>query len=484
MSLSIRNKLLISFIFITSISLMALISSSYEVLNSNNEYFINKEVTDTKNGIDLYLKQYFLGKTIELNETSIRIEAPNLSKEISNKLGTSVTLYNTGSQVLYSMGNSSLTNSKDLTQALAGNISYTIDNKNQETTVYFSYPIVSNDGVIAVLRYSRDYTYLFSQSYGFLNRVIPVSVLIFIVSVFLSYLISKQITKPITTLTTQAEKITEGNWNVSLKTNSNKDEVSKLSKSFKLMVDKIKSQLDIISKDRDTLKELSAQQKNFFDNVTHELKTPITTIVGYGEILKDNGFTDEEFFNRGINKIVSEGNRLSRMVVQLLELSKISSNDFIYEFKEVNLSKVVKNTAEELSIKAHRYGISINLNVLDDMTIYGDEDKIKEVIINILDNSIKYGYPNSSIKITSLTENSSYKLIVQDEGIGIKQTELENIFSPFYRATKIESKEKGSTGLGLSIVKNILTKHNASIDIKSKVDVGTKVTLTFPKMEV
>lgn len=78
---------------------MALISSSYEVLNSNNEYFINKEVTDTKNGIDLYLKQYFLGKTIELNETSIRIEAPNLSKEISNKLGTSVTLYNTGSQV-------------------------------------------------------------------------------------------------------------------------------------------------------------------------------------------------------------------------------------------------------------------------------------------------------------------------------------------------------------------------------------------------
>jgi signal transduction histidine kinase len=118
------------------------------------------------------------------------------------------------------------------------------------------------------------------------------------------------------------------------------------------------------------------------------------------------------------------------------------------------------------------------------MTIYGDEDKIKEVIINILDNSIKYGYPNSSIKITSLTENSSYKLIVQDEGIGIKHTELENIFSPFYRATKIESKEKGSTGLGLSIVKNILTKHNASIDIKSKVDVGTEVTLSFPKMEV
>lgn len=484
MNLSIRNKLLLSFIFITSISLIALISSSYEVLRSNNEYFINKEVTDTKSSIDLYLKQYFLGKTIELNKTSIRIEAPNLSKEISNKLGTNVILYNTGSQVLYSIEDSTLANSKDLAEALAGNISYTIDNKDHETTVYFSYPIVSDDGVIAVMRYSRDYTYLFNQSYGYLNKVIPLSIFIFSVSIFLSYLISKQITKPITTLTSQTEKITEGNWDVSITTNSNKDEVSKLSKSFKLMVDRIKNQLDIISKDRDALKELSAQQKNFFDNVTHELKTPITTIVGYGEILKDNGFTDEEFFNRGINKIVSEGNRLNRMVVQLLELSKTTSNDFSYEFKEVNLSKVVKSTAEELSIKAHRYGISMKMNVLEDMTIYGDEDKIKEVIINILDNSIKYGYPNSSITVTSLIEDSLYKIIVQDEGIGIDQNELENIFSPFYRAAKTEAKEKGSTGLGLSIVKTILNKHNASISIKSKVNVGTEVTLTFPKMEV
>lgn len=483
MNLSIRNKLLIAFIFITSISLIALIQSSYGVLKGNNEYFINKEVTDTKNNIEIYLKQYFQGKNIELNKTSLIVEASSLSKEISYRLGTNITLYNSNSQILYSMGEEDTINSNDLNQALIGNIAYTIDNVSNGTFVYFSYPIISNGDIIGALRYSRDYSYLFDQSFGFINKVIPSSILIFIISIFLSYLISKQITKPIIQLTDQTEKISKGNWHIEVNPSEGRDEVNKLSKSFMLMVNKIKAQLDIIKKDRDALKELSSRQKNFFDNVTHELKTPITTIVGYGEILKDNGFSDIEFFDRGINKIVSEGNRLNRMVVQLLELSNTTSNDFNYEFKSIDLSKIIKNTSEELGIKAQRYSISIIINIHENMIIYGDEDKVKEVIINILDNSIKYSKGNSLIRVTTSIDNSYFRITIEDQGIGIEKDELENIFSPFYRAAKNESKEKGSTGLGLSIVKSIMDKHNGSIKIESELNKGTKVSLIFPKKE-
>ena len=483
MNLSIRNKLLLSFIFITSISILALIRSSYVVLKDNNEYFINKEITSTKNNIEMYLKQYFQGKSLELNKISILVEASNLSKEISYKLGSNISLYDNNSKILYSMDEQDLMNSEDLSKALDGNISYTISQHQNDTLVYFSYPIVNNGEVIGVIRYSRDYSYLFDQSFGFLKKVVPLSIFIFFISIFLSYLISKQITKPIIKLTSQAEEISRGNWHINISSLYGKDEVSTLSKSFKIMVDKIKEQLDIIRNDRDALKELSAQQKNFFDNVTHELKTPITTIVGYGEILKDNGFTDEEFFNRGISKIVSEGNRLNRMVVELLELSKSSSKDFSYEFKDINLSKVLKNTIEELTIKAHRYGISINLNLANNMIVLGDEDKIKEVIINILDNAIKYSNPNSSINVFSTIFSSHFEIIIEDNGIGIEKNELQNIFSPFYRAAKAQTKEKGSTGLGLSIVKAIMDKHSGKISIESKVNIGTKVYLTFPKKE-
>lgn len=232
--------------------------------------------------------------------------------------------------------------------------------------------------------------------------------------------------------------------------------------------------------DRDTLKELSIQQKIFFDNVTHELKTPLTTIVGYSELLINNGFTDEEFFSKATSRIISEGERLNRMVVDLLELSRSTSNNFSYEFKIIDLSLLVKRTCEDMFLKSKRYNMEISFSLEDNLIIYGDEDKMKEVLINLIDNSIKYGEVNSIIQVTCYKENDSIILKVQDEGEGIGENDLKNIFEPFYRVSKKKSVEKGSSGLGLNIVKAIIEKHKGSIVIDSVLNIGTEVTITLP----
>ncbi|MDO7206304.1 HAMP domain-containing sensor histidine kinase [Paraclostridium bifermentans] len=133
------------------------------------------------------------------------------------------------------------------------------------------------------------------------------------------------------------------------------------------------------------------KNKRNFDNVTHELKTPMTTIIGYSEIIKDNQFTDEEFFNKGINRIISEANRLNRMIVQLLDISKNSNKNFDYELKKIDLSKIIVSMCEDMTHKAKKYNMSININVGKNIKIIANEDKIKEIIINLLDNAIKYG---------------------------------------------------------------------------------------------
>ncbi|WGX74625.1 HAMP domain-containing sensor histidine kinase [Paraclostridium bifermentans] len=206
----------------------------------------------------------------------------------------------------------------------------------------------------------------------------------------------------------------------------------------------------------------------------------MTTIIGYSEIIKDNQFTDEEFFNKGINRIISEANRLNRMIVQLLDISKNSNKNFDYELKKIDLSKIIVSMCEDMTHKAKKYNMSININVGKNIKIIANEDKIKEIIINLLDNAIKYGKVNSDIFVNAHIEGKFANISVIDSGEGIEEKELENILSPFYRVSKSETRELGSTGLGLAIVKSIVDSYNGKIDIKSEVNKGTEVSIKLP----
>ena len=168
------------------------------------------------------------------------------------------------------------------------------------------------------------------------------------------------------------------------------------------------------------------------------------------------------------------------MIVQLLEISKNTNKNFDYELKKIDLSKIIISMCEDMIHKARKYNMDIKFDVESDIKIIANEDKIKEIIINLLDNSIKYGQVNSDIYLDAHRDGKYVNISVLDTGEGIEASEIDNILSPFYRVSKSETRELGSTGLGLAIVKSIVDSYNGKIYIESEVNKGTQVIVKLP----
>ena len=227
---------------------------------------------------------------------------------------------------------------------------------------------------------------------------------------------------------------------------------------------------------------LDNMRKDFVANVSHELKTPITSIIGYAETLQGMGDSEEEK-NKFLNVIISEANRMAVLVSDLLTLSKYETDETIKK-EEFDLTEVVKNVYENLKLEAKKKKQNIECFVTANVpNVYADRFGIERVIINILNNSIKYTPENGSIKVyVGFVYNDAYIKVI-DTGIGIPEEDLSRIFERFYRVDKARSRESGGTGLGLSIAKEILDRNNCTIDIKSIVDRGTEVVIKIPTVQ-
>lgn len=226
--------------------------------------------------------------------------------------------------------------------------------------------------------------------------------------------------------------------------------------------------------------KLDNMQKELVADVSHELKTPITSIMGYADTLLEGGY-DEETQTKFLNVIASESRRMARLVTDLLTLSRYDSNKKKTQKEAFDLGELVKRCQEKLAIEIKKKGHKVNCFVTADVPlVYADKDDIERVVLNILTNSIKYTPDNGEIKIyVGFVYNDAY-IKVFDNGIGIPEDDLSRIFERFYRVDKARTREMGGTGLGLSIAKEILDKNGGSIDIKSKVGEGTEVVIKIP----
>ena len=226
--------------------------------------------------------------------------------------------------------------------------------------------------------------------------------------------------------------------------------------------------------------KLDNMQKELVADVSHELKTPTTSIMGYADTLLEGGY-DEETQNKFLNVIASESRRMARLVTDLLTLSRYDSNKKKTQKESFDLGELVKRCQEKLAIEIKKKGHTVNAFVTADVPpVYADKDDIERVVLNILTNSIKYTPDNGEIKIyVGFVYNDAY-IKVFDNGIGIPEDDLSRIFERFYRVDKARTREMGGTGLGLSIAKEILDKNGGSIDIKSKVGEGTEVVIRIP----
>lgn len=220
-----------------------------------------------------------------------------------------------------------------------------------------------------------------------------------------------------------------------------------------------------------------ALRREFSANVSHELKTPLTTISGYAEIMK-SGWADPKDYQMFAEKIYNEGKRLINLIDDIINLSKLDENSDVMEMENVDLYLMAEEVINSLSQKAADKNVEIKISG-EDTDVKAVPHLLYEMIFNLCDNAIKYNKKNGRVDVTVMKNIDNAKLIVSDTGIGIPPEDTERVFERFYCVDKSHSKETGGTGLGLSIVKHGAILHNAKIDVDSVLGEGTTITLTF-----
>ena len=226
--------------------------------------------------------------------------------------------------------------------------------------------------------------------------------------------------------------------------------------------------------------KLDNMRKEFIADVSHELKTPITSIMGYADTLLEGEY-DKEVQQKFLGVIASEARRMAKLVTDLLTLSRYDNNKNQLQKEQFDLGELVKKCQDNLEIEFKKKNHEVNCFVTADVPlVYADKGDVERVVLNILSNSVKYTPENGKISIyVGFVYNDAYIKIL-DNGIGIPEEDLSRIFERFYRVDKARTREMGGTGLGLSIAKDLLDKNGGSIDIKSIVGEGTEVVIKVP----
>lgn len=258
--------------------------------------------------------------------------------------------------------------------------------------------------------------------------------------------------------------------------------------SFAVRYDRFKDEKDdnvgiiMIIQDITERQKLERMQMDFVANVSHELKTPLTTIKSYTETLLDTGVEDQETAKNFLGIIDTEADRMNRLVKDLLQLSRLEYNQEKWYKKESNLIPLLRTAVTKMEMMAQGKKQHVNCIFDSNQRIMAiiDKDRIEQVLLNVISNAIKYTQHGGRIDIDAFRQGKAAHIIVTDNGMGIPEGELSRVFERFFRVDKARSRSMGGTGLGLAISKQIVEEHNGTINLESRESRGTKVTITLP----
>ncbi len=220
-------------------------------------------------------------------------------------------------------------------------------------------------------------------------------------------------------------------------------------------------------------------QKEFVANVSHELKTPITTIKSYAETLLDGALEEKQTAEEFINVINSESDRMSRLVTDLLRLSKMDYEQTNWKKDSINLLEIVNIIVKKLQMQIKDKNISMHLNIPEDINILFDRDGFEQILLNIAGNAVNYTHENGNVWVSAKRDKNNTLVSIKDDGQGIPKEDLDRIFERFYRVEKARARGLGGTGLGLSIAKEIAEANGCSITVKSRLNKGTEMIITI-----
>ncbi|WP_245796306.1 sensor histidine kinase [Domibacillus antri] len=271
----------------------------------------------------------------------------------------------------------------------------------------------------------------------------------------------RHLTKPLKDMQSAAVRLSKGDYSARVPERSH-DELGLLARTFNEMADAIETE--------------DEQRKTFLATVSHELRTPLSYIKGYSEAAL-KGLDGQE---KQLAIIHRESVRMERLVNDLLELNRLDSGKMNVEKTPLPLAETVYRTVETFQAAAGNKKIDFQLKIDADIIVNGDEDRLEQVMTNIIDNAIRYSEEGGTIQMTLLQEKEKAKWIVRDNGAGIPAEDLEKVTDRFYRVNKARTRNDGGSGLGLSIVKQIVELHNGELTIESTAGEGTTVTVALP----
>lgn len=229
------------------------------------------------------------------------------------------------------------------------------------------------------------------------------------------------------------------------------------------------------------IRKLETMRRDFVANVSHELKTPLTSIKGFVETLSEGALEDKEHSRQFLRIIQEHTDRLDSLINDLLDLSHIESGEIKLEIEGLRFKDLVDEVLPGFKSQINKKKILVEDSVSPELIIKADKDKIKQVLTNLIDNAIKFNKDKGFIKIYSQSLDNQIKIIIEDSGQGIPPKDLPRIFERFYRVDKARSRELGGTGLGLSIVKHVIELHGGSVGVESTEGLGSKFWFTLPK---
>ena len=292
---------------------------------------------------------------------------------------------------------------------------------------------------------------------------------VFVLSTFILIVFTDIVYIPLKKITKATEAYAEGDYTYPIDVDKN-DEMGYLAASLTYMGDK--------------LSHLEDDQKKFIANVSHDFRSPLTSMKGYLEAMVD-GTIPQEQYGKYLNIVKNETERLTKLTNNLLTLNNLNITGMSLDITDFDINATIRNTAASFEGTCKKKHISFSL-VLTGETLYvlADKGKIEQVLYNLIDNAIKFSRPDSVIKLETSEKNETIFISIKDSGIGIPKEDQKLIFDRFYKTDSSRGKDKKGTGLGLSIVKEIINAHHENINVISTLDVGTEFIFTLPKSKL
>lgn len=341
-----------------------------------------------------------------------------------------------------------------------GNVDYATS-----SVMAVSMPLMNNQEPIGIVR--------FISSLEETNRVIKnislllmgIGIIVIVISGLLSIFLANSIVKPLLEVTKVAEKMADGQ----LKVRSHiklEDEIGRLSNTLNYMAEELLKKEQI--------------KNDFISSISHELRTPLTSIKGWAITIKPEKKEDNELLIDGLEIIENESDRLADMVENLLDFSRFISGRIGLEKDVFNIRETLQMIYKQYIPKAKENHIEFKLNISEDVNLLlGDENRIKQILINLLDNALRFTESDGEVVLSSYIEDEYLALEVKDDGIGIPEEDLSNVTEKFYKGKN----SKSNSGIGLSICKEIVDLHEGKLTIDSKENIGTKVKVLLPIKE-